>query len=274
MIPHLPLLDGRQIPQLGFGTWQIPDADAAATIHHALAAGYRSIDTAMIYENERGVGEGIRSGPIPREELFITTKVWNADQGCDATLLAIQASLERLDLPFVDLYLIHWPMPEWDRYVETWHALIQARAQGLTRSIGVSNFTAAHILRLREETGVLPVVNQIELHPRLPQRSLRAFHAEHGILTESWSPLAQGGDLLQHAAITGIAQRHQKTPAQVILRWHVQNGLVVIPKSVKADRIRENFALFDFALAPEEMAAIDALETNGRIGPDPDHFAE
>lgn len=273
-IPILPLLDGRQIPQLGFGTWQIPEEHAADAVRSALEIGYRSIDTAMIYHNERGVGEGIRSSAIPREQVFVTTKVWNADQGYDQTLTALEASLDRLDLPYVDLYLIHWPMPDWDKYVDTWKALIRARELGLTRSIGVSNFSISHIERLNKETGVLPVINQIELHPRLPQRELRDFHAKHRILTESWSPLAQGGDLLSHDSLLEIARAHQRTPAQIILRWHIQLGLVVIPKSSKAERIRENAQLFDFVLSPAEMATIDGLESGGRIGPDPDNFQE
>jgi len=260
------------IPQLGFGVWQVPDADVTDAVTTALEVGYRSIDTAAAYENEDGVGRALARTDVPREEIFLTTKVWNDQQGYDATLRAFDASAKRLGQEVVDLYLIHWPVPAKDAYVDTWRALLELRTQGRIRAAGVCNFQPAHLQRLLDETGELPALNQIELHPRLQQRELRAFHAQHGIVTEDWSPLASGGALLQDPVITGIAQRLSRTPAQVVLRWHVQLGHVVIPKSVTPSRIAENFQIFDFELESEDLAAIEGMDRGERTGPDPDTF--
>lgn len=262
--------DGRRIPQLGFGVFLIPDEQVEPALREAFAAGYRSVDTAALYGNEQGVGRAIASSGLRREELFVTTKVWNDRHGYDETLKAMDESLERLRLDHVDLYLIHWPVPGRDRYVETWRALIRLREQGLARSIGVSNFTPAHLRRLMDETDVVPAVNQIELHPRFQQRELREFHDAHGIVTESWSPLARS-ELLDDPVIARIARKHGRSPAQVILRWHLEHGFVTIPKSVTPHRIRENIQLFDFRLDGEDLAEMERLDTpEGRIGPDPD----
>ena len=269
--PVVTLNNGVQIPQLGFGVWQVPDAETAAAVGTALEAGYRSIDTAAIYGNEKGTGAAIAASGLRREDLFVTTKLWNSDQGHDRTLAGFDASLEKLGLDHVDLYLIHWPTPERDTYLDTWRALGKIVADGRARAIGVSNFKPAHLRRLIDETGVVPAVNQVELHPLLQQQELRAFHAEHGIATEAWSPLAQGS-LLQHPVLTGIAQRLGRTPAQVILRWHLQLGTIVIPKSVTPERIRQNADVFGFTLDEADMTAVTALDQGdaGRIGPDPD----
>ena len=237
----------------------------------AFEVGYRHIDTAAAYRNEAGVGQAFRASGLEREEVFVTTKCCNDHHGYDEATRALKQSLERLELDHVDLYLIHWPVPAQDRYVETWRAFVDARAAGLVRSIGVSNFQPDHLERIIAETGVTPAVNQIELHPRLQQRGLRHEHAEHGIVTEAWSPLAQGA-VLDDPTLTEIADAHDKTPGQVVLRWHLQLGNVVIPKSVTPERIEENFAIFDFDLTDAEMEAIDALDAGERIGPDPDTF--
>ncbi len=273
MTEYLELNDGRQIPQLGFGVFQIPAEETADAVEAALRAGYRHIDTAAAYRNESGVAEGIRRAEIPREDVFVTTKLWNGDHGRDAALRAFERSLERLGFEYVDLYLIHWPVPSRDMYVETWEALSELKADGRTRSIGVSNFLVEHLERVIEETATVPSINQIELHPRLPQEQLRGFHAEHGILTEAWSPLAKGGELLQDPTVDEIASSTGRTPAQVVLRWHVQLGNVVIPKSVTPARIEENLRLFDFELDDEQMAAITDLDEGRRTGPDPATFA-
>ena len=271
--PTLSLDDGRAIPQLGLGVWQIPNEETAAAVRAAIDVGYRSIDTAAIYHNEEGVGDGVRSAPVPREELFVTTKVWNDRQGYDDTLRAFDESLARLGLEYVDLYLIHWPAPRRDRYVDTWRALVRLREEGRARSIGVSNFTPAHLQRLIDETGVVPAVNQIELHPRFQQRELRAFDAERGIVTESWSPLAQG-KLVGDPTVDAVARRHGRTAAQVILRWHLDLGLVVIPKSSRPERMRENLDVLDFRLDADDMARLAALDRrDGRLGFDPETFA-
>jgi 2,5-diketo-D-gluconate reductase A len=263
------LNDGRSIPQVGLGVWQVPDETATGAVSEALRAGYRHVDTAAIYENERGVGEGLRQGSVAREEIFLTTKLWNENQGFDSTLRAFDESLKRLGTDFVDLYLIHWPSPGRGLYVDTWKAFLRLREEGRARSIGVSNFTAEHLDRLIAETGVAPALNQIELHPRFQQRALREAHAARGIATQSWSPLGQG-QLLSDGAIAKIAEKHGKTPAQVIIRWHVDNGLVVIPKSVTPSRIVENIDVFGFELDADDRTAIAALDTaDGRIGPDP-----
>ncbi|ADB48520.1 aldo/keto reductase [Conexibacter woesei] len=268
-IPTLTLNDGTEIPQLGFGVFQVPPQETAQAVAQALEAGYRHIDTAAAYRNEEGVGEAVAASGIPREALFVTTKLWNADQGYDEALRAFDASARRLRLDVVDLYLIHWPTPARDRYVPSWRAFERLQADGRVRSIGVSNFQPAHLRRLFDEGEVVPAINQVELHPYLQQPELRAFHAEHEIATEAWSPLAQGA-VLDDPAIVAIAQAHGKTPAQVVLRWHLQLGNVVIPKSVTPARIAENLDVFDFALSDEQLAAIAALDRGERTGPDPD----
>ncbi|MER5754474.1 aldo/keto reductase [Streptomyces sp. NPDC002088] len=268
-IPTVTLNNGVTMPQLGFGVFQVPDEETTTAVATALRAGYRSIDTAAIYGNERGVGQALADSGIARDELFITTKLWNADQGYEATLAAFDASLDKLGLDHVDLYLIHWPTPARDLYLDTWRALEKLYTDGRTRAIGVSNFQPAHLERLLGAASVVPAVNQIELHPGLQQAELREFHAGHGIATEAWSPLAQGA-VLKDDAVTTIAAAHGKSPAQVVLRWHLQIGNVVIPKSVTESRIRENFDVFDFELSPQEIDALTALDRGMRTGPDPD----
>ena len=270
-VPSVALNNGVTIPQVGFGVFKVPEEQTVDAVRSALDAGYRSIDTAALYQNERAVGAALAESGIPREELFVTTKVWNSAHGHDRALRAFDTSLAKLGLEYVDLYLIHWPVPAKERYVETWSALEKLLADGRARAIGVSNFQPAHLQRLLDASDVVPAVNQIELHPNLPQRELREFHARHGIVTEAWSPLARGG-LLDDPTVTALAERLGRTPAQVILRWHLQLGNVVIPKSVTPGRIRENIALFDFELSEQDLAAIDALENGRRIGPHPDHF--
>ncbi|WAL72018.1 aldo/keto reductase [Kitasatospora sp. YST-16] len=270
-VPTVTLNNGIEMPQLGFGVFQVPDEETTAAVAAALEAGYRSIDTAAIYGNERGVGKALAASGLPREELFVTTKLWNADQGHDATLRAFDASLDKLGLEYVDLYLIHWPTPARDLYAESWKAIEELAAEGRIRAAGVSNFQPAHLTRLIEAGGLVPAVNQVELHPGLQQAELRAFHAAHGIATEAWSPLAQGA-VLDDPAITAIAARTGKSPAQVVLRWHLQLGNLVIPKSVTPARIRQNLDVFDFALTEDDMTAIAATDRDLRTGPDPDQF--
>lgn len=271
-IPFVTFSDGNAIPQLGFGVWQVPDDEAYRSVATALDAGYRSVDTARIYDNELGTGRAIRESGIDRDEIFVTTKLWNEDQGLTRTLRAFDDSLTRLGLEYVDLYLIHWPKPSEDLYVETFKAFQKLKADGRVRSIGVSNFQIPHLQRVMDETGEVPVINQIELHPQFSQRELRDFHEKHGIVTEAWSPLGQGS-ILGNPALREIADATGKTVAQVILRWHVQLGNVVIPKSVTPSRIRENLDVFDFELTQQQVEAITALDIeNGRIGPDPDLF--
>jgi 2,5-diketo-D-gluconate reductase A len=271
-VPYLDLGDGHRIPQLGFGVFQVPPEDTAEIVRHALKTGYRSIDTAAAYENEAGVGEALSESGLQREEVFITTKLWNSDQGHDSALRAFERSLERLGLEYVDLYLIHWPAPDKGKYVETWQAFTELRSEGRARSIGVSNFLPEHLERIVDATGVVPALNQIELHPRLQQAELRRVHERHGILTEAWSPLGQGA-VLDEPAIEEIAKAHDRTPAQVVLRWHIQLGNVVIPKSVTPERIEENFRIFDLELAEDEMNALAELEARERTGPDPRRFS-
>ncbi len=266
---HLTFNDGRTIPQVGLGVWQTPNDTAVQVVKTALDAGYRHIDTAAAYRNEKGVGEGIKASGLSREDVFVTTKLWNDNQGHDETLVAAEKSLGRLGLEYLDLYLIHWPAPAKGLYVESWKALVRLQQEGRVKSIGVSNFAAEHLDRIIGETGVTPAINQIELHPRFQQRALREANAARGVLTESWSPLGQG-QLLSDPVIAGIAARHGKTPAQVIIRWHVDSGLVVIPKSVTPERIIQNFGVFDFQLDEADKAAIAGLDSEaGRIGPDP-----
>jgi 2,5-diketo-D-gluconate reductase A len=267
--PRVALSDGRSIPQLGLGTYKVPAERTAALVADALALGYRHVDTATLYGNEREVGEGIRRSGVDRGEVFVTTKVWNDDHGYDETLRAFDASAERLGLDVVDLYLIHWPVPSRDRYVDTWRALVRLREEGRTRSVGVSNFSPAHIQRLADETGVWPVIDQVELHPRFPQYALQEWNDAHRIVTEAWAPLARGG-LLDDPALTRIAARYGRTPAQVVIRWHLDRGLVLFPKTTSAERLRENADVFGFTLDAEDRAAIAHLETGERTGRDPD----
>jgi 2,5-diketo-D-gluconate reductase A len=269
--PQVSLRDSDTIPQLGFGVFQVPPGDTEQVVAQALSAGYRHIDTAAAYRNEAEVGQAIHASGLERGEVFVTTKCWNDDQGYDQARRALDASLKRLEMDYVDLYLIHWPVPAHDKYVETWKAFIDARATGLVRSIGVSNFQPAHLERIIRETGETPAINQIELHPYFQQRGLRHEHQELGIVTEAWSPLAQG-KALDDPAIVEIAQAHSKTPGQVVIRWHLQIGNVVIPKSVTPKRIEENFDVFGFELSAAEMQAIDELDAGERTGPDPDTF--
>ncbi len=271
-VPNVDLIDGRAMPQLGFGVFQVPDDEAEQAVTTALENGYRSIDTAAVYRNERGTGRALRASGVPREELFVTTKLWNSDQGRDSALRAFDASLERLGLDYVDLYLIHWPMPRRGTYLETWRAFEELRRDGRARSIGVSNFTVETLRHIVDETDVVPAVNQIELHPYLQQPGLRAFHAEHGIRTEAWAPLGQGQGLLDDPALADIGRAHGRTPAQVALRWSLQLGNVVIPKSVTPSRIAENIDVFGFELTADEMKRIGELEKGSRVGPDPAAF--
>jgi len=263
--------NGVEIPQLGLGVFLVEPNETQAVVAAALDVGYRHIDTAAAYNNEAEVGAAIADADLSRDELFITTKVWNLDQGHDRALAAFDLSLGKLGLDYLDLYLIHWPAPGRDRYVETWRAMEKILAEGRVRSIGVSNFGIEHLQRLIDETETVPAVNQVELHPNLPQRELRDFHAEHGIVTEAWSPLARG-ELLDDASVRRIADAHGKTPAQVLLRWHIELGNVVIPKSRTPERIAENIEVFDFELTPEDHETITALENGHRIGPHPDSF--
>jgi len=271
-VPVLKLNDGNAIPQLGLGVWQVPNNEAARCVKEALAAGYRLIDTAAIYGNEAGVGEGLRASGLGRKELFITTKLWNDRHGYDEAQQAMDDSLRKLGLAYVDLYLIHWPVAGSDKYLDAWRALVAMKEDGRARSIGVSNFPQAQLQRLIDETGVVPAVNQVELHPGFAQKALRAFHAEQGIATESWSPLGQG-TVMQDQTLVRLADKYGKSAAQVTLRWHLQNGLIVIPKSVTPARIRANIDVLDFELSADDMAAIDNMPEGARLGPDPDSFS-
>jgi 2,5-diketo-D-gluconate reductase A len=270
-IPQVPLGEGEEIPQLGFGVFQVPLEETEQAVAQALSVGYRHIDTAAAYRNEAAVGLAIRTSGLERRDVFVTTKCFNDDQGYEQARRAFDASLKRLEMDYVDLYLIHWPVPAHDRYVDTWKAFIELHEQGLARSIGVSNFQPAHLHRVIEETGVTPSINQVELHPYLQQRGLRREHEELGVVTEAWSPIAQGA-VLDDETIVAIARAHAKTPAQVIIRWHLQLGNVVIPKSVTPERIVENFDVLGFELSDADMRAIEALDEGRRTGPDPDTF--
>jgi 2,5-diketo-D-gluconate reductase A len=270
-VPQLELNDGHTIPQLGFGVFKVDPDEAERVVSDALEVGYRHIDTAAVYGNEVGVGRAIEKSGIPREELFITTKLWNSDQGTQSAHDAIDLSLEKLGLDYVDLYLIHWPRPDLDRYVETWLAMEHMREQGKTRSIGVSNFHRAHLERVIAESGTVPAVDQVELHPAFQQRELRAFSEPLGIRTESWGPLGQGKyDLFAENAVQDAADAHDVSPAQVVIRWHLQHDIIVFPKTTSRERMATNFAVFGFELTEAEMAAIDALDRGQRVGADPD----
>jgi 2,5-diketo-D-gluconate reductase A len=268
-IPRVPLRGGVEIPQLGFGVFQVPPEDTADVVTRALDAGYRHVDTAAGYANEEGVGQAIRASGLSRDEVFVATKLFN-DQHDNAPT-ALRRSLDELGMDYVDLYLIHWPVPSRDLYVEAWESLIDLQAEGLARAIGVSNFQPAHLDRIIAETDVVPAVNQVELHPRLQQPTLRRAHAERGIVTEAWSPLAKGG-VLDDPTFLELADKHDRTPAQVVIRWHLQLGNVVIPKSVTRSRIEENLDVFGFELGEDDIAAIEELDRGQRTGPDPDTF--
>ena len=269
-VPTVTLSDNEQIPQLAFGVFQVPPDETAEAVTRALMAGYRHIDTAAAYRNEGAVGQAVHAAGLEHDEVCITSKCCNDSHGFEPAKRALRASLDRLEMDYVDLYLIHWPVPSQDKYVETWKAFIELRQEGLVRSIGVSNFQPAHLERIIQQTGVTPTVNQVELHPRFQQPGLRREHADLGIVTEAWSPLAQGG-VLDDPLIREIAKAHERTPAQVVIRWHLQLGNVVIPKSVTPQRI-ENFDVFDFNLSTAEMESIEALDAGERTGPDPDTF--
>ncbi|MGO2540678.1 aldo/keto reductase [Specibacter sp. AOP5-B1-6] len=270
-IPTITLNNGVAMPQIGFGVFQVPNDETEQAVTAALAAGYRSIDTAAVYGNEEGVGRAIAASGLAREELFITSKVWIADLGREATLAAYADSLAKLGLDYLDLYLIHWPAPATDAYLESWQALEELAAAGRVRAIGVSNFLPEHLERLIALGGTVPAVNQVETHPALQQRDIATFNAANGIATEAWSPLAQGA-VLTDPAVLAIAAAHGRTPAQAILRWHLQQGRVIIPKSVTPSRMAENLDVLDFELSADELAALDALERDGRTGPNPADF--
>ncbi|WP_298459919.1 aldo/keto reductase [uncultured Cellulomonas sp.] len=271
-VPTIPLIDGTTIPQLGFGVFKVDDDGAERAVTTALETGYRLIDTAKLYGNEAGVGRAVRASGLPRDEVYVTSKVWNDEQGYDATMRAFEGSAARLDLGVVDLFLIHWPVPGQDLYLDTWRALLHLKEQGAIRSVGVSNFLPAHLERIIGETGVVPVLNQVELHPRLQQPELRSFHAENHIATEAWSPLGRDSSLLDDPVVQRIAEARGVTPAQAVLRWHLDLGNIVIPKSVTPARIAENIDVFGFSLDAEDHRALAGMDRGERIGPDPEVF--
>ncbi|MFS2323978.1 MULTISPECIES: aldo/keto reductase [Brucella] len=272
-VPVVKLNDGNHIPQLGYGVWQVGNDEAVTAVSEALKVGYRHIDTAAIYGNEEGTGKAIKESGIARKDIYLTTKLWNKEQGYDSTLKAFDASLKKLDTDYVDLYLIHWPLPSKDLFMDTWRAFIKIKEEGRAKSIGVSNFQTADLERVLKESDVVPVINQIELHPQFQQDELRLFHSKHDIATEAWSPLGQG-TILENPTLKSIAEKHGKSVAQVILRWHIETGNIVIPKSVTPARIKENFEVFDFSLNGTDHDAITKLDkTDGRIGPNPATFS-
>jgi 2,5-diketo-D-gluconate reductase A len=269
--PWVPLNDGNFIPAVGFGVFKIPPADTQQAVSTALQAGYRHIDTAAVYGNERETGRAVAESGVPRDELYVVTKLWNADQGYNSTLAAFDASMHRLGIDYLDLYLVHWPVPTLNKFVDTFEAFAHLRDQGRIRSIGVSNFEPEHLDVLVDATGIVPAVNQVELHPRLPQTELREVQARLGILTEAWGPLGQGS-LLTDPIVTAVAESSGRTPAQVLIRWHIQLGNIVIPKSVNPQRIASNFDVFDFELSNNDMASISSLDDGNRLGPNPRTF--
>jgi len=270
-VPMLTLNNGVEIPQVGLGVWQAEEgAEVEHAVRAALDAGYRLIDTAAIYGNEVGVGKAIKASGLPREEVFITTKLWNANHAYENALHAFDESMRKLDCEYIDLYLIHWPLPMDGKFTQAWKALETLYNNKRVRAIGVSNFKPHHVDELLQGAETVPAVNQIELHPLFQQQATRTYCVEHGIAVESYSPLMRAGEALEHPIITNLAQTYGKTPAQVILRWHVQHGFIVIPKSVTPARIQENIALFDFELAEHDMRAIDGMDREQRIGADPD----
>jgi len=267
---YITMNDKMLIPTVGFGTWQISDAEAPKIVEEALEIGYRLIDTAAMYKNEEGIGAALKNTKLKREEIFLATKVWNTDQGYDATLRAMDSSLSKLKTDYLDLYMIHWPAPKQDKYLSSWKALMRLRKEGIAKTIGVCNFNQEQIERLINETGIIPAVNQIELHPHFQQKELRAFHEKHNIVTEAWSPLARG-KLFSDEQIVAIAKTHNKTPAQIVLRWHFDNGIIAIPKSSTESRILENIDIFNFSLTPSELTILSTIDNiNGRTGPSPD----
>ncbi|WP_028926167.1 aldo/keto reductase [Pseudonocardia acaciae] len=270
-VPNITLNNGVEIPQFGYGVFQVPPERTSAAVLEAFAAGYRHIDTAQMYRNEEGVGRALAESGLARDEVFVTTKLNNGAHGYQRAIAALDQSLGTMRLDYVDLFLIHWPLPRQDRYVETWKAFEKLLADGKARAIGVSNFQPAHLERLAMATEVVPAVNQIELHPRLTQHELRKYHAKHGIATEAWSPIAKGR-VLEHPTLQGLADKYGKTAAQVVLRWHIQIGNIVFPKTSSPERMRENIDVFDFELDPDDVAAIEALDDRHRTGPDPDTF--
>jgi 2,5-diketo-D-gluconate reductase A len=271
-VPPVLLNNGIEIPQVGFGVWRVPSAETQAAVATALDAGYRHIDTAKLYGNEEGVGAAVRESGLDRDRVFVTSKVWNSDHGYDSTLRAFDASLERLGFDVLDLYLIHWPLPAQDTAAETWRALERLYLDGRVRAIGVSNFEPEHLRRLVDRSEVIPAVNQVELHPYLQQHAVRKTNEELGVATEAWSPIAKGGDLLGDETVTRLADKHGRTPAQVVLRWHVQLGTIVIPKSVTPARIAENLDIFGFELDVEDMTALTSLDRDSRTGPHPEQL--
>ena len=272
-VPAVKLNDGNHIPQLGYGVWQVGNDEAISAVSEALKVGYRHIDTAAIYGNEEGTGKAINESGIARSDIYLTTKLWNKEQGYESTLKAFDESLRKLGTEYVDLYLIHWPLPSKDLFMETWRAFIKIKEEGRAKSIGVSNFRTADLERILKESDVVPVLNQIELHPQFQQDELRLFHSKHNIATEAWSPLGQG-TILENPTLKTIAEKHGKSVAQVILRWHIETGNIVIPKSVTPARIKENFEVFDFSLNGTDHDAITKLDkTDGRIGPNPATFS-
>ena len=271
-VPSIRLNSGVEIPQFGFGVFQIEPADVGPALASAFEAGYRHVDTAQMYRNETEVGAAVAASGLRRDEVFVTTKLDNDRHGHDEAVSALDESLGRLGLDHVDMFLIHWPRPAENRFVETWKGFEKLAADGRARTIGVSNFQIPHLERLAAETGTVPAVNQIELHPHLPQEELRAYHREHGIATEAWSPIGQGGDLLSDERLVGLAEKYGKSPAQIVLRWHIELGNIVFPKSVTPSRIAANIEVFDFELAPTDMATIGELDTGARRGPNPDDF--
>jgi 2,5-diketo-D-gluconate reductase A len=272
-VPAVKLNDGNHIPQLGYGVWQVGNDEAISAVSEALKVGYRHIDTAAIYGNEEGTGKAINESGIARGDIYLTTKLWNKEQGYESTLKAFDESLKKLGTDYVDLYLIHWPLPSKDLFMETWRAFIKIKEEGRAKSIGVSNFRTADLERILKESDVVPVLNQIELHPQFQQDELRLFHSKHDIATEAWSPLGQG-TILENPTLRSIAEKHGKSVAQVILRWHIETGNIVIPKSVTPARIKENFDIFNFSLNGTDHDAITKLDkTDGRIGPNPATFS-